>query len=120
MKTLMLHVSQYPTMPLLGTYRKTCIYYYRVTCSSVFKVPLFTIAGTWKHSRCPSTHKWIMKKWFHLSYSQCTLFSLVEGTISKFGYLLSHKICCNEFKNVAKIYMLKMPCSRIASWKWEL
>ena len=31
----------------------------RETCTSVFIAALFTIARTWKQSKCPSTDKWI-------------------------------------------------------------
>ena len=31
------------------------------TCMSLFIAALFTIAGTWKQPRCPSTDEWIKK-----------------------------------------------------------
>ena len=33
-------------------------------CTPVFTVALFTIAGTWKQPRCPSTDEWIKKLWY--------------------------------------------------------
>ena len=30
----------------------------------MFSVTLFTIARTWKQSRCPSTDEWIKKLWY--------------------------------------------------------
>ena len=30
----------------------------------MFTAALFTIARTWKQSRCPSTDKWIKKLWY--------------------------------------------------------
>ena len=30
----------------------------------MFIAALFTIAGTWKQPRCPSTDEWIMKLWY--------------------------------------------------------
>ena len=32
-------------------------------CTPVFIAALFTIARTWKQTRCPSTNEWIMKIW---------------------------------------------------------
>ena len=34
------------------------------TCTPVFTVALFTIARTWKQTRCPSADKWIAKLWY--------------------------------------------------------
>ena len=31
------------------------------TCTPMFTAALFTIAKTWKQSRCPSTEEWIKK-----------------------------------------------------------
>ena len=30
----------------------------------MFTAALFTIAGTWKQPKCPSTEEWIKKKWY--------------------------------------------------------
>ena len=30
----------------------------------MFIAPLFTIAGTWKQPKCPSTDEWIKKTWY--------------------------------------------------------
>ena len=30
----------------------------------MFIVALFTIAGTWKQPRCPSTEEWIKRMWY--------------------------------------------------------
>ena len=51
-----------PAIPLLGIYpeeSKT----EKDTCSTMFIATLFTIAGTWKQPRCPSTDEWIKKLW---------------------------------------------------------
>ena len=51
-----------PAIPLLGIYpeeTKT----EKDTCTPMFIVALFTIAGTWKQPRCPSTDEWIKKRW---------------------------------------------------------
>ena len=34
------------------------------TCIPLFFAALFTIARTWKQSRCPSTDEWIKKLWY--------------------------------------------------------
>ena len=36
----------------------------RDTCTPIFVAALFTIAKTWKQSRCPSAEKWIRKFWY--------------------------------------------------------
>ena len=52
-----------PTIPLLGIYpEETKIE--RDTCIPLFTAALFSIAGTWKQPRCPSTHEWIKKLWY--------------------------------------------------------
>ena len=50
-------------IPLLGIYtEETKIE--KDTCTPIFIVALFTIARTWKQSRCPSTDEWIKKLWY--------------------------------------------------------
>ena len=34
------------------------------TYTRMFTAPLFTIAKTWKQSRCPSVDEWIIKLWY--------------------------------------------------------
>ena len=34
------------------------------TCTPMFIAALFTIAKTWKQSKCPSTDEWIKKMWY--------------------------------------------------------
>ena len=34
------------------------------TCIPLFTAALFTIAGAWKQSRCPSTDEWMKKLWY--------------------------------------------------------
>ena len=51
-----------PAILLLGIYPEkttTCKY----TCTPVFIAALFTIAKTWKQSKCPLTEEWI-KMWY--------------------------------------------------------
>ena len=52
-----------PAVPLLGIYpEETKIE--KVTYIPLFIAALFTIARTWKQSRCPSTDEWIKKLWY--------------------------------------------------------
>ena len=51
-----------PAIPLLGIYpEETKIE--KDTCIPLFITALFTIARTWKQTRCPSTDEWIKKLW---------------------------------------------------------
>uniref|UniRef100_A0A4X1TRD2 Uncharacterized protein n=1 Tax=Sus scrofa TaxID=9823 RepID=A0A4X1TRD2_PIG len=52
-----------PAIPLSGIYPdKTLLK--RHTCTRMFIAALFTIARTWKQSKCPSTDDWIWKRWY--------------------------------------------------------
>ena len=52
-----------PAIPLLSRYpEKTIIE--NDTCIPMFIAALFTIARTWKQTRCPSTDGWIKKLWY--------------------------------------------------------
>ena len=52
-----------PAIPLLGIHsEETRIE--RDTCTPMFITALFTIARTWKQSRCPSADEWIRKLWY--------------------------------------------------------
>ena len=49
-----------PANPLLGIHpEKTIIQ--KDVCTIMFNAALFTIAKTWKQSKCPLTDKWIKK-----------------------------------------------------------
>ena len=50
-------------IPLLGIYTKETRIE-RDTCTPVFITALFTIARTWKQSRCSSADEWIRKLWY--------------------------------------------------------
>ena len=51
-----------PAIPLLGIYpEKTIIQ--KVIRTPMFIAALFTIARTWKQSKCPLTNEWIKKTW---------------------------------------------------------
>ena len=44
-----------PAIPLLGIYTKDYkSFYYKDTCTRMFRVALFTIAKTWNQPKCPS------------------------------------------------------------------
>ena len=59
-RKLKLELPYDPTIPFLGIYpKKTLIQ--KDTCNPVFTAALFTIAKTWKQSKCPPTDKWIKK-----------------------------------------------------------
>ena len=49
--------------PLLGIHTKETRIE-RVTCTPMFTAALFTIARTWKQTRCPLADGWIRKQWY--------------------------------------------------------
>ena len=52
-----------PAIPLLCIFpEKTTIL--KEICTPMFIAALFTIAGTWKQPRRPSTNEWIKKLWY--------------------------------------------------------
>ena len=62
-------------IPLLGIYPvETKIE--KDTCIPLFIAALFTIAGTWKQHRCPSTDEWIKKLWYIYTMEY---YSVIEG-----------------------------------------
>ena len=52
-----------PAIPLLGIYLEKVITQ-KDTCTLMFIAALFTIAKTWKQSKCPSMDEWIKKIWY--------------------------------------------------------
>ena len=63
LKKLGIKLPYDPAILLLGIYpEETKIE--KDTCIPFFIVVLFTIARTWKQSRCPLTDKWIKKLWY--------------------------------------------------------
>ena len=62
LKKLKIELPYDPAIPLLGIYlQKTIIQ--KDTCTPVFIAALFTIARTWKQTKCPSTEECI-KMWY--------------------------------------------------------
>ena len=52
-----------PAILLLGIYpEKTIIQ--KDACTPMFIAAVFTIAGSWKQPKCPSTDKWIKMMWY--------------------------------------------------------
>ena len=63
LKKLKIELPYDPVIPPLGIYpEKTIIQ--KDTCIPMFTAALFTIARTWKQSKCPSTDEWIKKMWY--------------------------------------------------------
>ena len=63
LKKLKIELPYDPAIPLLGIYpEKTVIQ--KDTCTPMFIAALFTIARSWKQSKCPSTDEWIKKLWY--------------------------------------------------------
>ena len=62
LKNLKIELPYDPAIPLLDIYpEKTIIQ--KESCTTVFTAALFTIARTWKQSKCPLTDEWIKKMW---------------------------------------------------------
>ena len=63
LKKLEIELPYDPAIPLLGIHtEETRIE--RDMCIPMFIAALFTIARTWKQSRCPSADEWIRKLWY--------------------------------------------------------
>ena len=63
LKKLKIKLPYDPAIPLLGVYPEKTITQ-KDTCIPTFTAALFTIARTGKQPKCPSTEKWIKKKWY--------------------------------------------------------
>ena len=63
LRNLYIELPYDPAIPLLGIYPdKTLLK--KDTCTLMFIAALFTIAKTWKLTKCPSTDDWIRKMWY--------------------------------------------------------
>ena len=62
-KTLEIELPYDPAIPLLGTHTEETRSE-RDTCIPVFIAALFTLARTWKQTRCPSGDEQIRKLWY--------------------------------------------------------
>ena len=63
LKKLQMELPYNPAISLLGIHTKETRIE-RDTCTPVFIAALFTIARTWKQSRCPLRDEWIKKLWY--------------------------------------------------------
>jgi len=80
-----------PAIPLLGIYpEETKIE--RDTCIPLFIATLFTIARTWKQSRCPSTDEWIKKLWYIYTMKYSFQFSSVAQSCPTLCDPMNHSI----------------------------
>ena len=53
-----------PAIPLLDIYpKKTKTQTRKDICTPMFMAALFTIAKTWKQTKCPQIDEWIKKMW---------------------------------------------------------
>ena len=62
LKKLKIEIPYDPAIPLLGIYPEKMIIQ-KDTCTALFIEVLFTITGTWKQFKRPSTKEWNMKMW---------------------------------------------------------
>ena len=63
LKKLEIELPYDPASPLLGIHTEETRSE-RDTCTPMFIAALFTIARTWKQSRCPLAVEWIRKLWY--------------------------------------------------------
>ena len=63
LKKLKIELPSNRAIPLLGVYPDKKVIQ-KDTCTPMFIEALFTIAKTWKQSKCPSTDEWIKKMWY--------------------------------------------------------
>ena len=71
LKKIKIELSYDPSIPFLGIYpEKTLIQ--NDTRTSMFIVALFTIAKTWKQTKCPLTDERIKNMWYILEYYSAT------------------------------------------------
>ena len=81
LKKLKIELPYDPALPLLSIYPEKTITQ-KETCTTMFIAPLFTIARSWKHPKCPLTDEWIKKMW-HIYTMEC--YSAIKET--KLSYL---------------------------------
>ena len=62
-KKLNIELLYDPSIPILGIYLEKNIIR-KDTCTPMFIAALFTIAKTWKQTKCPLTDEWIRKMWY--------------------------------------------------------
>ena len=65
LRKLKMELSFDPAIPLLGLYPKnpeTSVH--KNLCTQMFIAAQFTIAESWKQSKCPSINEWMKKLWY--------------------------------------------------------
>ena len=68
LKKLKIELPYDPAILLLGIYpEKTIIQ--KESYTTMFTAALFTIARTWKQTKCPSTDEWIKKMWYYIQWN---------------------------------------------------
>ena len=90
LKKLKIELPYDPAFPLLGIYpEKTIIR--KETYTTMFIAALFTIARTWKQSKCPSTDEWIKKMWhiYTMEYYSAIKRNEIELFVVRLMYLES-------------------------------
>ena len=63
LKKLKTELPYDPAIPLLGIYLEKTLIQKEDTCTLTFIAAPFTLAKTWKQSKCPPTDEWIKKMW---------------------------------------------------------
>ena len=81
-----------PATPCLGIYPDRTVIQ-KDTCMPILAAALFTIAKTWKQTKCPSTDEWIRTMWHISIYLSIYIYN---------GILVSHK---NEIMPFAATWM---------------
>ena len=63
LKKLKIELLYDPAISLPGIYPENNMVQ-KDTCTPMFIAALFTIAKTWKQTKCPSIEEWIKKMWY--------------------------------------------------------
>ena len=63
LRKLKIELPYDPAIPLLGTFPDKIICQ-EDSCIPMFIAALFSIAKTWKQTKCPSSDEWIRKMWY--------------------------------------------------------
>ena len=93
LKKLQIELPYDPAIPLLGIHTEE-ISIERDMCTPVFITALFTIARTWKQTRCPSAGEWIRKLWYIYKmeyYSAIKTIKLLEENIGKILFNINNR-----------------------------
>ena len=71
LKKLKIEMPYNPAIPPLGIYPEKTIIPQNI-CTPMFIAAPFTIAKTWKQSKCPPTEEWIKKTWYIYTMEYCS------------------------------------------------